>query len=77
MAKRPGIGRKVAEVEPESLDVRLTMRMTQEDFRKLCELRDALHLDGDGQTVRALVRLCYASRRSMLQEFKLLEGDRQ
>lgn len=52
-------GRK-ALPEDKALVHRVTMRLTDEDFRMLCDLRAALHLDGDGQTVRALLRLHYA-----------------
>ena len=58
--KRPGIGRKVALTEPETLVHRLTLRMNDEDFQKLCDIRSVLRLDGDGQTVRALLRLHHA-----------------
>lgn len=36
---------------------RLSVRITEEDYEKLCELRLALHLGSDNQVVRALIRL--------------------
>ena len=64
--KKPGIGRKVALTEPETLVHRLTLRMNEDDFQRLCDLRTVLRLDGDGQTVRALIRLHHAE---MVRQF--------
>lgn len=36
---------------------RLTVRISEENYRQLCELRLALHLPSDSATIRALIAL--------------------
>lgn len=46
---------KAAPKEPNSR--KLTIRMTETDYTKLCELKLALHLTNDGAALRALIRI--------------------
>jgi hypothetical protein len=43
--------------KPEPKARKLTIRITTEDYEKLCELKLALHLASDGAALRALIRL--------------------
>jgi len=45
----------------------MNLRITEEDYVQLCELRLALHLDSDSQTVRAEIRRAYAAEKDQLR----------
>jgi len=46
---------------------RLNIRLTEEDYERLIELRLALHLPGESQTVRALIRLHHEAEREAVR----------
>lgn len=49
---------------------RLNLRLTEEDYEQLLELRLALHLGSDSQTIRALIRLHHAAEREAVRRVR-------
>ena len=49
---------------------RLNIRLTEEDYEQLLELRLALHLGSDSQTIRALIRLHHAAEREAVRRVR-------
>ena len=55
-------------LEPVKCSRRISVRMTEADYEQLCELRLALHLSTDNQTIRALIRLHYREARTAIRK---------
>jgi hypothetical protein len=53
---------------------RLTIRVSDEDYQKLAELRLALHLPSDGAALRALIRIHYTYEQRALRRARREPG---
>lgn len=53
---------------------RITIRLSEEDYRKLCELRLALYLDSDSHAVRRVIRWHHAASKRALALVQRLPG---
>jgi hypothetical protein len=61
MSKKPAIS---------ASSKRLNIRISEEDYRRLRELRDLLHQSSDSATMRALIRLHHATARAELARLR-------
>lgn len=52
------------------MDKRLNIRISDDDFLKLREIRDLLGLSTDSDTIRALVRMQHTEARTALRRLK-------